>query len=340
MPEDRFIALTSRERRELIEEASRITGLAPIILEKDFWVCHTLFQLFTLPKWKDHLLFKGGTNLSKVYGLIHRFSEDVDISIHRELLGFTSPDTDPELATGKEQRRRMEALQTACTLRVREDLLPTLKASLKRGGTLENANDLHVDPAYPQTLLYRYPQSGITGPEYLRPVIRIELGARSDSWPAETRTIQSYLGERFDGGMGEASVTALMPERSFWEKATLLHAEANRDPAKHQPPRVSRHYHDLASLASNPSITSRALADSELRERVVRHKQIYFRSARACYEDCVPGTFKLIPHQERLSELEKDHQDMLPMFFAAPPDLKTILNTLHTLETQINSLPT
>ncbi|MCC5848777.1 MAG: nucleotidyl transferase AbiEii/AbiGii toxin family protein [Verrucomicrobia bacterium] len=337
MPEDRFLALTSHERRELMEEASRLTGLAPIILEKDFWVCHTLHHLFSLPEWKDHLIFKGGTSLSKVYGLIHRFSEDVDISIHRDLLGFASPDTDPELATGKEQRRRLEALQTACTLRIRDGLLPALKSALENMGTLDAPNDLTVDPDDPQTLLYRYPRSGITGPEYLRPVIRIELGARSDAWPAETRTVQSYLGEKFGGGMGEASVSALKPERTFWEKATLLHAEAHRDPAQHQPARISRHYHDLASLASSTALLTRALGDSALRGRVVRHKQIYFRSARAHYEDCIPGNFKLLPPRERLPELERDHQDMLPMFFTTPLDFNTMLQSLQTLETRINS---
>lgn len=339
MHEDRFLSLTPRERRELMEEGARLTGLAPIILEKDFWVCHTLHHLFSLPEWKDHLIFKGGTNLSKVYGILHRFSEDVDISIHRDLLGFASPDTDPELVTGKEQRRRLEALQNACTLRIRDGLLPALTSALENAGTLKTPNDLSVDPDDPQTLLYRYPQSGITGPEYLRPIIRIELGARSDAWPAETRTIQSYLGERFGGSMGAASVSALKPERTFWEKATLLHAEAHRDPAHPQPPRISRHYHDLASLASSPAVLNRSLGDSALRERVVRHKQIYFRSARACYERCIPGTFKLLPPRERLTELERDHHDMLPMFFTSPPDFNTIIQALQTLENRINALP-
>jgi hypothetical protein len=156
----------------------------------------------------------------------------------------------------------------------------------------------------------------------------------------EDRAIQSYLGERFGGDMGVASISALKPERTFWEKATLLHAEANRDPAQQQPPRISRHYHDLASLASSPALLETSLADTDLRERVVRHKQIYFRSARARYEDCTPGTFRLLPNPAHLSGLEQDHHDMLPMFFATPPDLKTILKTLQNLETRINALPT
>ena len=113
MTEDKYQSLTPRERVELLDAVAQQRGLAPAILEKDYWVCKTLDVLFSLPDLGEHLVFKGGTSLSKVYGLIDRFSEDVDLSFHREFLGFGA-DHDPEDASGKEQRRRIEALQQTC----------------------------------------------------------------------------------------------------------------------------------------------------------------------------------------------------------------------------------
>ena len=123
MAEDPFLSLTPPERLELLDAAARQRGLAAAILEKDYWVCQTLNALFALPGLGAHLVFKGGTSLSKVYGLIDRFSEDVDVSFHREFLGF-GEELDPEAATGKEQTRRIETLQRACQDCIQENLLP------------------------------------------------------------------------------------------------------------------------------------------------------------------------------------------------------------------------
>jgi predicted nucleotidyltransferase component of viral defense system len=111
MTEDTYLKLSRRERAELLDDVSRKRNLAPAILEKDYWVCLTLGALFSLPEIGEHLVFKGGTSLSKVYGLIDRFSEDVDVSFHRDYLGFTGDDRDPELATSnKQQKQRIEDL--------------------------------------------------------------------------------------------------------------------------------------------------------------------------------------------------------------------------------------
>lgn len=336
MANDPYLSLTLQERLELLDAASQQRGLAPAILEKDYWVCKTLDALFALPELGSHLVFKGGTSLSKVYGLIDRFSEDVDVSFHREFLGF-GEDHDPEAATGKEQTRRIEALQRACQDCIRETLLPCLRESLTsllgdtRGWTLE------IDPADSQTLLFHFPQAGGPGLAYIAPAVRIELGARSDHWPAEDRAIRSYLGETFDQPIGSATVRSLAAERTFWEKATLLHAEAHRDPAKPMPARYARHYHDLARMAAAPE-ADRALADATLRERVVAHKSVYFRSGWARYDLAVPTTFRLLPQEARLPELEADHRAMVPMFFSPPPPIGDVLATLAALETRIRSL--
>jgi hypothetical protein len=151
-----------RERTELLDEVSRRRNLAPAILEKDYWVCLTLGALFSLPDIGEHLVFKGGTSLSKVFGLIDRFSEDVDISFHRDYLGFADDDHDPEAAdSNKQQKARIEDLQTACVTCIRESLLPAL--STKMASIVGTTGDwsIEVDALDPQTLLFGLVNSGL-----------------------------------------------------------------------------------------------------------------------------------------------------------------------------------
>jgi hypothetical protein len=337
MIEDKYQSLSSRERFELLDAASQQRGIAPSILEKDYWVCKTLDVLFSLPGLGEHLVFKGGTSLSKVYRLIDRFSEDVDVSFHREFLGF-GDEHDPEAANGKEQARRIEALQQACKDCIRESLLPALRSEMttRLGG--DEGWSMEIDAEDAQTILFHFPQAGAPSLAYIAPSVRIELGARSDHWPKERREIRSYLSETLSRPIGGATVQSLAAERTFWEKATLLHAEAHRDPSKPMPARYARHYHDLARMATEP-VTVRALADADLRKRVVAHKSVYFRSGWARYDLAEPATFQLLPPAARLPELETDHRAMAQMFFTTPPPIADVLETLAILQDRIRKLP-
>ena len=336
-PEDKYQSLTTRERFELLDWASQERGLAPSILEKDYWVCKTLDVLFSLPDLGEHLVFKGGTSLSKVYRLIDRFSEDVDVSFHREFLGF-GDERDPEAATGKEQVRRIEALQQACKDCIRERLLPVLRLEMSHRLGSDEGWSMEIDSQDEQTILFHFPQAGAPSLAYIAPSVRIELGARSDHWPKERHEIQSYLSETLSRPIGGATVQSLAAERTFWEKATLLHAEAHRDPSKKMPPRYARHYHDLARMATEP-VAERALTNADLRKRVVTHKSVYFRSGWARYDLGDPATFQLLPPAARLPELETDHRAMAQMFFAPPPPIADVLEILDTLQSRIRQLP-
>jgi len=313
MPDDAYLKLTRRERFELLDAGSRAAGLAPAILEKDYWVCRTLDVLFALPDLGEHLVFKGGTSLSKVFRLIERFSEDIDVSFHRDFLGFGA-DRDPEAVSGKERGRRLDALRDACTKCIRENLLPALKAKLREELLSDQDWSVEIDVQDPQTILFHF------------------------HWPQARHEIRSILGERLDLPLGLATVQALAAERTFWEKATLLHAEYHRDPAQPMLARYARHYHDLAQLAASP-VADVALADVDLRKRVVAHKSVYFRSKWARYDLAEPATFRLVPPQERLAELQKDDDSMREMFFSPPPPMSDVLRTLSALEEKIHNLP-
>ena len=200
-------------------------GLQAVSVEKDFWVCWTLRELFTIPGVGEHLTFKGGTSLSKACKLIQRFSEDIDIIVDREVLGFGDDEAPEKAPSNKQRKMRLEKLMDACREWVQGTLQPALAAQLR--ATLgETGWQLEVDPDMPdgQCLLFHYPslfQSGSAG--YVRPVVKIELGARSDDWPHEERSIEPYVIEHFpvlDSGAA-CTVRVLAAERTFWEKACL-----------------------------------------------------------------------------------------------------------------------
>lgn len=331
------LTLTSRERADLFRATSQELGMDPVMIEKDFWVCWTLGHLFSLPGIAEHLIFKGGTSLSKVWQVIERFSEDIDISLSREWLGFTQED-DPEQAPSRKQRRKkLEALQKACANRVDTVLLPHLE-DCARADLKESDWSFAISDEDDQTILFAYPSAfQDASTPYIRRQVKIETGARSDFWPSEEKPIRPYVAEAFPDQLAdcEVGVRVLSLERTFWEKASILHAEFHRPEDKPTPLRFSRHYSDLA-LMFRSEAGKRALERADLRDRVMAHKQIFFESAWASLDTAVPGSFKLIPPANRLADLERDYRDMRPMYFREPPAWNEIVETLRTLEKEIN----
>jgi hypothetical protein len=334
-----------QDRADLFQQATAQLQPArsPLIIEKDFWVCWTLRRVFEVMRFQPQLIFKGGTSLSKAYQLIERFSEDVDLSLSRQDLGFTDK-RDPEEPgiSKKESTRRLGALVSACQSTIRDKMLPELQKDFARVIGTSGWN-LALDPADPQTVIFTYPSSGFSGdsPSYIRPAIRLEMGARSDHWPAEQRVIRSYVAEAFPEAFRVAascSVNTMEAVRTFWEKATLLHADYHRPAGKASMERVSRHFYDLYRL-SQDDIGQQALARQDLLARVVTHKRLFFASAWASYETARPGTFHLVPREDRLSALRKDYAEMRAMIFGMYPSWEEVVEGLRMLEQQINILP-
>lgn len=183
-----FIALPEERRRLICTEASAKLNLSEVAVEKDFWVCWTLHKLFGLPEWGEHLTFKGGTSLSKCWNLIQRFSEDIDIVIDRAILGF-SGDNAPDQAPGRKRLgKRLKALKASCQQCIGDRIFPALNEAilLDLGGALECRLELDPDNPDGQTLLLLYPSVFLEQVAYLRRAVKIEMGARSDTEPAES----------------------------------------------------------------------------------------------------------------------------------------------------------
>lgn len=311
-----------------------------VIVEKDFWVCWTLKELFRLPELGKHLIFKGGTSLSKVFKVIERFSEDIDVSIDRGFLGFGGANEPEAGESNKEKQRRIEALKSACQQKIAVELHPALTAAIKSKIALTETWSLRNDGNDPdqQTLLFEYPSSfAPNSAGYIRRVVKIEMGARADHWPSETRTITSYVAEQFPEGFKQANcpVKVLSAERTFWEKATILHAEFHRPPDKAMPERFSRHYCDFYEMVRK-GVGSSAAEKLDLLARVAEHKSLFFKASWANYSKAKRGTLRIAPPERRLKTLRDDYTKMEQMFFGRPPEFDSIIALLMQWESEFN----
>lgn len=346
---DEVARLKPRDRADLFTEASaQKTRHRAEVIEKDFWVCWTLREVFSLPDPPADLIFKGGTSLSKVWNAIERFSEDVDLSFNRTALGFVG-EKDPAQAPSKKKREgRLDDLRLACQTMIREQFAPKLVAAFT--AALKTAPDadtweLTADPEDPdgQTLLFRYPK-GLPQPTdlppYLRPVVRLEMGARGEQWPAVTADITPYAAEALPTlGLWKkpaSGVRALAAERTFWEKATLLHKWHHCPATRPLPDKQSRHYYDVVKLFQL-DIGTKALGDLDLLRKVTAHQQVFFHTSWAKFEEAVPGTLRLVPPESRMKEIERDYEEMRrEMIFGDAPDLREVVTVLAEIESRVN----
>lgn len=344
---DRMAQSPARERAELFREAAALRPLmSSFIMEKDFWVCWALKRIFASIDIPFRFIFKGGTSLSKAFNALERFSEDVDLSFDRRELGFESGRDPENAASGKKQQTLLDQLQAECTTVIRDRLVPALLTDFRTvlGPTKQGPSgwSMEIDPQDRQTVSFCYPvalaSGGIGVPDYIRSAVRLELGARSDSWPAHMRTITPYAAALFPRmfQVPSCQVNTLEAVRTFWEKATLLHAEYHRTAPANAKERLSRHYYDLYQL-SGTDIAAEALKNMDLLERVIAHKTVFFRSAWAHYRTARPGGFHLLPPEERMPALRQDYERMKVMIFGAPPTWDEITQGLGELEHRINS---
>lgn len=335
-----FLSLPAERRLLAFQQVDAKMGLQALSVEKDFWVCWTLRELFALPGIGEHLTFKGGTSLSKAWKLIKRFSEDIDIIVDKEPLGFAG-EASPEEAPSKKQRRvRLDALKESCRSWVQGTLQPALVGRINEALGADGWK-LEVDPAMDdgQCLLFTYPSVFAPGTAgYVRPVVKIELGARSDDWPHEDRDVIPYVTEQFRDLDPDtaSSIRVLAPERTFWEKACLLHEETFRPADKPRQIRMARHYYDLWCLIT-AGVATRALADMALFERVAEHREIFFRHSWVDYATHKPGTFRLVPPEEHLANWRTDYQAMQgPMFFGDTPSFDDLMTAAADFERRFN----
>ena len=266
-----------------------------------------------------------------MFGLIERFSEDIDLILDWSLLGYGPGQQDPfpdDLSNTKRDQFNKQFNEAAAAY-IRETLCPQLRVLLKICPAVRLSIDVHAG----QVVEIHYPAA--FSETYLRPEVRLEIGPLASWVPHDEYSIRPYAADAFPKIFAEPDcpVIAIKAERTFWEKATILHQQAHNPRAI--PSRYSRHYYDLFRLAESP-VHAAALADLPLLGDVVAFKQRFYPCNWARYGEARPGTFKLIPPPVGIDRLEADYVQMRVMIFGERPEFVRIIAVLHSLEDEIN----
>lgn len=327
---NRILQLSTEEREQLFNEAAIKIAATPAIVEKDFWVVWVLDKIFKDDRLNKILMFKGGTSLSKVFNLIGRFSEDIDLILDwREV---TKDDPKEDQKSKNKQVKFNQQVNENAIIYINEVLLPIVQDLLSPTCTckIDEENPFNINISYPATF-----KDG-----YLRNEILLEIGPLASWTPSDTFEISAYVVDSFPTLFEQhttCKVNAILAKRTFWEKATILHQEANRSEDKKLPIRYSRHYYDLAMMAKS-SVKDEALLDIDLLKQVVDFKLKFYPATWAKFEDAKPGSIKLTPSDIHIKDLEKDYKAMENMIFDKKLTFEEILETLKNLEDEINSL--
>ena len=337
------IAATSRDRLDLFLTTANRLGAPVGNVEKDFWVCWTLNALYReRPAGGPRLLFKGGTSLSKAYGLIERFSEDIDITVFRDDLNQPVSVEELESLSKKKRRARLDTIRDACRAYITGPLREFLDAQL--ADATGGAGRIELDDADPdgQTLLVWYPGLEPRDGTYVQPAVRIEAGAKSALDPHRSVTIQPYIAEdaaRLDLATG--GVTAIDATRTFWDKVVIAHGlrrwHERRGFLRQEGQRVSRHYYDLHCLLSSV-IGEAALVDRNLAADCVHHARMFFDRPDYDLASAVPGTFAIRPTGAMIGALEHDYANTTAMIFGIAPAFEEILASIQEIELAVNGV--
>ena len=309
MPES-FLRLSPDDRREALAVAAAASGRPPHLLEKDVWVVWTLATLFAAP-FATQLVFKGGTSLSKAYGVIRRFSEDVDITydiraIAADLVGDSAEPLPP---TRSQEKRWSGEIRRRLSAWVEQSALPHFETALLAQGLSAQAR-----AAGDRILIDYAPLAAGSG--YVAPTVQVEFGARSTGEPWEERLVRCDAANALpDTPFPQATTRAMRPERTFWEKATAIHVYCMQA-AFRGGERFSRHWHDLTRLDAS-GYADAAIANRRLAEAVARHKAMFFAERDSAgapidYRRAVTGELRLVPTDAKaLDRLDRDYRGMV-----------------------------
>jgi hypothetical protein len=330
---ERFLQLPPSEQAEILNGLAPELGRSATVLEKDVWVCWVLQQLFQMPG-RLPMAFKGGTSLSKVFEAINRFSEDIDITLDYRGFGADVDPFDPDISRSQ-IKKLSDTLKGFVRDHAHDVVVPYLTQQLRAEVEHEQVH-IEVSDNGEEVRIY-YPSAIDQTPGYLRDSVLIEFGGRNITEPNAEHQVRPYIADRLELDLPAAAVTVLSPERTFWEKATLIHVACHRPELKAGAERQSRHWCDLALLADH-DIGRRALADRALLADVVKHKKAFFNVGHANYDACLAGKLRLVPDDALLDAVAADLRAMIDggMFYGERPSFERIIERLRALEQDIN----
>jgi len=332
-----FIQLSSDERSLYCRQAAERMEipLPAAVIEKDFWVCWTLNLLNEIPELKGNITFKGGTSLSKAWGLIERFSEDIDIAINRKVFGQQPPYGAEDAESNRQRKMRLEELEDKSASFIKEFLLPSLQEKISAHLTpdefnlkpIQKGNEVNIEFEYPGTL-----KNELGG---LLPVVLIELVPRADEIPNEERKITPIIYEVFEDllGGGSFNISTLAPERTFLEKLLFIHETLEGFNKGSE--RKSRHYYDLLKLYK-AGVFEKIKNNRELLQMVVEHRQTFFRYNTLDYAGILSNGVRVVPPKESWTDWRGDYTRTAVMIYNNIPSFDELMSFAEQLENEFN----
>lgn len=337
-----IIGARASDRADLFLTTAQRLGAPLINIEKDFWVCWTLNALYhRVPTNGPRLLFKGGTSLSKAYGLISRFSEDIDVTVFREDLGHPASPAELAALSNKKRKAALEAIAEDCRAYITNHMLVSVSERLLEDTKGEGRVEVDETDPSGQTLLVWYPRVDATDTGYVQAAIKIESGAKSALDPNKPRTITPYVAEDVATlDLAVPSVTTIDAERTFWDKVVIVHGLRNwfdkRGDLKQDGQRISRHYYDLHCMLTT-DVGSNAVADLALGADCIEHAKTFFNRPDFNLATAVSGSFALVPHGDMVDRLAGDYENTKAMIFGDAPEFEVLMQSITTLEEALNS---
>ena len=327
-----YFSLTIEEQQQVLQAAEGRIGLPAQAIEKDLWVTTILQIVFTLP-FADKLIFKGGTSLSKVGKHISRFSEDIDLAVDRSLFGLE----------GDLTKKQIKKLRKESSVFVRENFFMALSDAIKQYGldalcTIEPEQDGEGENTYPEPRkIWITYKSVIQGElDYLKPIVMLEIGARSLYEPYKLNKVSSLVEENFptiQTTLVDTDVATAVAGKTFLEKVFLLHELFSVEGHGVNANRKSRHLYDLYMMMDKDFAIA-AVKDDELWETIRHHREIFTSVKGMDYTPDIRKRIVLIPREDIIAVWEKDYAEMLVnmIYGSGKPTFNEIINKMKILE--------
>lgn len=332
-----FLGLSPEDRRAALDVAATASGRPAYLLEKDVWVVWSLDVLFR-SRFGNSLVFKGGTSLSKAYKVIHRFSEDVDLTYDIRAIAGDMVEGSAEALPGSrsQEKRWSKEIRGRLSHWVQQDALTIIRSALEAEGIPADCARAEVDKIF-----IRY-EPLAAGREYVAPAVMLEFGARSTGEPRESIPITC------DAALHVPQVTfpcarpqVMRVERTFWEKATAMHVFCAQGRFR-SADRFARHWYDLSRLDA-AGHAARAIADREIASAVARHKTSFFQEKSADgsvvdYHAAISGNLRLVPEGAALELLASDYSKMVEagLLFQEVEPFEVLIERCRRIEQKAN----
>lgn len=338
----KFIDLSKEDRTDVLDRVSTELNIRQReVIEKDWWVTAVLRAMYSLP-YAQHLSFKGGTSLSKCWHLIDRFSEDIDIAIDREYLGFSGTLSKTQISD--------KVRRATCSF-VRETMQYDIAKQLHKNGISKDKFQVNVDitpisTTDPETININYNSVltfSINGENglYVLPKVKVEVSGRSMSEPVNEVPLDSMIDQVYPKAPfaePKFNVRAVLPERTFFEKIFLLHEEFAKPKDLIRVERMSRHMYDIGQMLKTP-IVEKAIHNEQLYRQVVEHRRTFIGLRGFDYDTLYPDSLNIVPPETIIEQWKADYDHMrLHMIYGESVSFEELMNNLRDLNDRIKKM--